>query len=41
MSDKPSLIKGDYSMEVSGSNINKLILEVVDDHVVEDPKDNY
>ena len=38
---KRLLIKGGYSMEVPTQDGKKVIWEVVDDHVVEDPNDNY
>ena len=40
MSDKISLIKGSYYVEVSGSAGKKVLWEVVDEHVVEEPNEN-
>ena len=40
MNNKRLLIKGRYSMEVSGSDGKKVVWEVVDNHVVRDPKVN-
>ena len=34
------LIKGGYYVEVSGSDGNKVLWEVVDDYVVEEGKEN-
>ena len=41
MYEKLLLLNGGYSVEVSGSYRKKLHWEVIDDHVVEEPKDNY
>ena len=40
MSNKQSLMKGGYSVEVSGSGGREVIWEVVDNHVVKYPKGN-
>ena len=37
---KEQLVKGNYSMEIVGHNKKKLLWEVVDDRVVEDPSDH-
>ena len=41
MNKKVALIKGGYSVEVSGSEGEKVLWGVVDDHVVEEEKNNY
>ena len=41
MNDRLFVIKGGYCVDVSGSGGKKAIWEVLDDHVVEDPKENY
>ena len=38
--DKEQLVKGKYLVEVVGHNKKKVIREVVDDHVVEEPSDH-
>ena len=40
MNNKTELIKGGYSVEVSGFDWKKVIWEVVEDHVVEEEKKN-
>ena len=40
MCEKLSLSQGGYYVEMSGYYVKKGIWEVVDDHVVEEPKDN-
>ena len=40
MNDKGALIKGEYFVEVSGSDGERVIWEVVDDHVVEEGKNH-
>ena len=40
MNEKQQLRKGGYYVEVSCSDGKKVIWEVLDNHVVEDPKDN-
>ena len=40
MNKKKELIKGGYSMEVSGSDEKKVLWELVNDHVVEEGKEH-
>ena len=40
MNNKGLLIKGGYSVEVSGYYVRKVMWELVDDNVVEEPKEN-
>ena len=41
MNNKGALITGDYFVEVSGSDGEKVIWEVVDNHVVEEGNNHY
>ena len=40
LNENESLVKGKYSVEVVGHNKKKVIREVVDNHVVEEPSDH-
>ena len=40
VNEKENIVKGKYSVEVFGHDEKKVIREVVDDHVVEEPSDH-
>ena len=40
VNNKEQLVKGKYLVEVVGHDKKKVLWEVVDDHVVEEPSDN-